>query len=62
MTVSASDIVARRLHEAGVRFAFGIPGGEVVTLIDALDRAGIRFVLTKHENPAGFMAEGVWHI
>ena len=62
MTVSASDIVARRLHEAGVRYAFGIPGGEVVTLIDALDRAGIRFVLTKHENPAGFMAEGVWHI
>ena len=62
MTASASDIVARRLHQAGVRYAFGIPGGEVVTLIDALDRVGIRFVLTKHENPAGFMAEGVWHI
>ena len=28
---------------------------------DALQRAGIRFVLTKHENAAGFMAEGVWN-
>ena len=52
------DLVARRLHEAGCRFAFGIPGGEVLTLIDALEVAGIDFVLCKHENGAGFIAEG----
>jgi acetolactate synthase-1/2/3 large subunit len=56
----AADLVARRLYEAGCRFAFGMPGGEVLTLVDALDAAGIRFVLAKHENAAGFMAEGVW--
>jgi acetolactate synthase-1/2/3 large subunit len=56
----AADLVARRLHEAGCRFAFGMPGGEVLTLVDALEAAGIRFVLAKHENAAGFMAEGVW--
>ncbi|HMA15411.1 MAG TPA: thiamine pyrophosphate-binding protein, partial [Kiloniellaceae bacterium] len=56
----AADLVARRLHEAGCRFAFGMPGGEVLTLVDALEAAGIRFLLAKHENAAGFMAEGVW--
>ncbi|MEM9097491.1 MAG: thiamine pyrophosphate-binding protein [Pseudomonadota bacterium] len=59
--MNAADIIAQRLYAAGVRYAFGIPGGEVLTLIDALERAGIRFILTKHENAAGFMAEGAWH-
>ncbi len=59
---TASDLVAARLYEAGCRYAFGISGGEVLTLIDALERAGIEFILAKHENSAGFMAEGVWHI
>ena len=59
--MNAADIIAARLYAAGVRMAFGIPGGEVLTLIDALERAGIRFVLTKHENAAGFMAEGTWN-
>jgi acetolactate synthase-1/2/3 large subunit len=57
----AADVIATRLFEAGVRHAFGIPGGEVLTLVDALERAGIRFHLTRHENAAGFMAEGAWH-
>ena len=57
-----ADIIARRLYEANVRFAFGIPGGEVLTIIDALEDAGIKFLLSKHENAAGFMAEGVHHI
>ena len=59
--MNAADVIAARLVAAGVRSAFGIPGGEVLTLIDALERAGIRFKLAKHENAAGFMAEGVWH-
>ncbi len=59
--MNAADVIAARLVAAGVKTAFGIPGGEVLTLIDALERAGIRFVLTKHENVAGFMAEGTWH-
>ncbi len=59
--MNAADIIAARLAAAGCRLAFGIPGGEVLALVDALERAGIRFVLTKHENAAGFMAEGVWH-
>ena len=43
-TIRAADIIGRRLYDAGVRFAFGIPGGEVLTLIDGLEKAGIRFI------------------
>ncbi len=57
----AADIVAKRLFEAGCRHAFGVPGGEVLTLIDAMVSAGIAFHLVKHENSGGFMGEGVHH-
>ena len=59
--IRAADALARRLYNAGCRVAFGMPGGEVLTLVDALEAAGIRFVLAKHENAAAFMAEGAWH-
>jgi acetolactate synthase-1/2/3 large subunit len=59
--VTGADLVATRLHAAGIRHAFGMPGGEVLALVAALERAGIRFVLTRHETAAGFMAEAVWH-
>ncbi|MEM9846146.1 MAG: thiamine pyrophosphate-binding protein, partial [Pseudomonadota bacterium] len=60
-TLRAADIVAQRLFEAGCRHAFGMPGGEVLTLVDALEKAGIAFTLVKHENSGGFMAEAVHH-
>ncbi|KGK78903.1 acetolactate synthase [Thalassobacter stenotrophicus] len=61
-TLRAADILAQRLYAAGCRRAFGMPGGEVLTLIDALERAGITFILCKHENAGGFMAEGGHHV
>ena len=60
MTTGA-DIIAGKLHAAGCRHAFGIPGGEVLALMQSLDQAGMNFVLVKHENAGGFMAEGGWH-
>ena len=57
----AAEVLAKRLDAAGSRYAFGKPGGEVLTLIDALENAGIRFVLVRHENSGGFMAEAVYH-
>lgn len=56
-----ADIVARGLYSAGVRHAFGIPGGEVLTFVDALRAAGIEFVLGRHESACGMMAEGAYH-
>ncbi|MCJ8298612.1 MAG: thiamine pyrophosphate-binding protein [Pseudomonadales bacterium] len=55
------ELIAQRLVRAGVKSAYGIPGGEVLTLIQALDAAGIEFVMSKHESAAGFMAEGSYH-
>ncbi|WGI23245.1 thiamine pyrophosphate-binding protein [Amylibacter sp. IMCC11727] len=55
------DYLAERLFEAGCRRAYGMPGGEVLTLVNALAKAGIEFVLVKHENSAAFMAEGDYH-
>nr|MCS5607917.1 thiamine pyrophosphate-binding protein [Alphaproteobacteria bacterium] len=62
MTNSSADILARCLYRAGCRHAFGIPGGEVLAVMAALDRAGIQFELCKHENSGGFMAEGTHHV
>ncbi|MTI17693.1 thiamine pyrophosphate-binding protein [Rhodobacteraceae bacterium RKSG542] len=56
-----ADLIARKLAKAGARYAFGIPGGEVLALMDGLDKAGLSFTLCKHENSGGFMAEGAWH-
>jgi len=58
---TVADHIARRLAEAGCRYAFGIPGGEVLELIRALEAVEIQLVLAKHENAAGFMAEGTHH-
>jgi acetolactate synthase-1/2/3 large subunit len=57
---TGADIIAQALYKSGVRYAFGIPGGEVLALVDALVRTGIQFVIARHENAAGFMAEGAY--
>ena len=53
-----ADVVARTLRNHGVTEAFGMPGGEVVTLIDGLVTAGIHFHLARHETAAAIMAAG----
>lgn len=48
--------VARMLADRGITKAFGLPGGEVLVLIDELRKAGIDFVLMRHEANAGIAA------
>ncbi|MDP6782698.1 MAG: thiamine pyrophosphate-binding protein, partial [Dehalococcoidia bacterium] len=52
-----AEVIARTLKEAGVGSVFGLPGGEVLTLIEALRRDDVSFVLTRHEATAAFMAD-----
>lgn len=52
-----SEIVAQTLADNGVEYVFGLPGGEILALIDALRRAGVRFILAAHENSAACMAQ-----
>ena len=58
---NSAEIIGKRLYQEGCRRAFGIPGGEVLDLMEGLKNSGIEFFLTKHENSAGFMAEGGYH-
>lgn len=52
-----ADILARTLAEAGIDTVFGLPGGEVVVVLEALRRHDIRFVLVHNESSALFMAD-----
>lgn len=54
---TCAETLARTLREAGVTRMFGLPGGEVLDFLDAARRAGIRFILTRHEATAAFMAD-----
>lgn len=56
-----AELIAHYLERAGCRHAFGMPGGEVLILLEALRAEGIAFHLVRHENNGGFMAEGSWH-
>jgi thiamine pyrophosphate-dependent acetolactate synthase large subunit-like protein len=56
---TVADALVRRLREHGVRHVFGYPGGQLTPLYDALARqTDVRHVLARHEQAAGFMADG----
>lgn len=54
---SCAETIATTLRGAGIRRIFGLPGGEILDLIEACRQAGIDFILTRHESTAGFMAD-----
>jgi acetolactate synthase I/II/III large subunit len=56
MTTVAEAFV-QHLVEAKIETVFGLPGGENVQVVEALRRAGIRFVLVRNESSALFMAD-----
>ncbi len=57
--ISGATAVVRSLEEAGVDIVFGLPGGAVLPLYDALYNAEkLRHVLVRHEQGAGHAAEG----
>ena len=54
---NTADLIVECLVNEGVEVVFGIPGEENIPLLEAIERDGrIRFVLTRHEQGAGFMA------
>ncbi len=53
---AVATAVADGLQAAGIDTVFGLPGGENVHLMEAMRQAGLRFVLSEHENAAVFMA------
>jgi acetolactate synthase-1/2/3 large subunit len=53
---SVAEAMAAELRTLGVDRVFGVPGGEVLFLIDALRREGIEFAVCRHEADAGLAA------
>ena len=56
-SASAAELLVRCLENEEVRVVFGIPGEENIRTTTALARSSIRYVLTRHEQAASFMAE-----
>jgi acetolactate synthase I/II/III large subunit len=54
---TCAEALAATLKTAGIDVMSGLPGGEILDFIEAARRVGIRFVLTRHEATAAFMAD-----
>ncbi len=59
MAATFADVLAGALAEAGVEWAFTVPGESFLGLLDALPQAGIKVVATRHEGGAAFMAAAI---
>ncbi len=57
VTMKASDLFVKCLEEEGVKYIFGLPGEENIDLVDSLSRSRIKFIVTRHEQGAAFMAD-----
>ena len=53
----AATLMVECLENEGVSVVFGLPGEENIRFVQALAASGIRYVLTRHEQAAAFMAE-----
>lgn len=55
--MKASDLFVRCLEREGIEYVFGVTGEENADFVHSLKGSSIRFVLTRHEQGAAFMAE-----
>lgn len=53
----AAELIVKCLENEGVSVVFGVPGEENIRFVQALASSSIRYVLTRHEQAASFMAE-----
>ncbi|MGO9005881.1 MAG: acetolactate synthase large subunit [Beijerinckiaceae bacterium] len=51
-----SDLLIAALENEGVERIFGVPGEENLDVVESLRKSKIELVLTRHEQPAAFMA------
>ena len=57
--LSGGDMLIRALHDEGVEYIFGYPGGAALHIYDAIFRQQeIEHILVRHEQAATHMADG----
>ncbi|AWK52064.1 biosynthetic-type acetolactate synthase large subunit [Clostridium beijerinckii] len=59
MKYNGAEIVIKILENEGVEYISGIPGGFNLPLYDALYKSKIKHILARHEQGAGFIAQGI---
>src|SRR5262245_10079716 len=55
--MTAAELLVKCLENEGVEYIFGVPGEENIDVMDALLDSPIKFVTTRHEQGAAFMAD-----
>lgn len=57
--LSGGDMLVRALHDSGVEFIYGYPGGSLLHVYDAIyKQKDVKHVLVRHEQSAAHMADG----
>ena len=59
MKMSGAEIIIKSLEKHGIDTVTGIPGGAALPLYNALYASSIKHVLARHEQGAGFIAQGM---
>ena len=59
MKTNGAGLIVKLLERQGITTIPGIPGGASLPLYDALHGSAIRHVLARHEQGAGFIAQGM---
>ena len=59
MQMSGAELMVRLLERQGIETVTGVPGGAILPFYDALSESTIHHVLARHEQGAGFMAQGM---
>ncbi len=57
-TMTGAEAIINCLEKQGVEYIFGLPGGNVIPIFDALVNSKIKLILTRHEQGATHMADG----
>src|SRR5262249_33598263 len=55
--MKASDPIVQCFEKEQVRYVFGLPGEEILDILDSFLESRITFVPTRHEQGAAFMAD-----
>ena len=56
---TGAQIIIKLLEQQNIKTVAGIPGGSVLPLYDELERSSINHILVRHEQAAGFLAQGM---
>lgn len=55
--MTVAELIIKALENEGVEYVFGVPGEETEDLLFALESSTIKFIPTRHEQGAAFMAD-----